>query len=59
MFYIKICWWLELDFGPLVSEVNALPTEPQPLPNFISFCLWIFWFFRVFYAILYFLAWDK
>ena len=33
MFIIKSCRWLDLNYGPLVSEVTALPTEPQPLPQ--------------------------
>ena len=28
----KICQWLELNSGPLVSKANTLPTVPQPLP---------------------------
>ena len=30
----KICWWLDLNRGSLVSEATPLPTESQPLPNF-------------------------
>ena len=37
MFIIKSCRWLDLNYGPLVSEVTALPTEPQPLPTYILF----------------------
>ena len=33
MFYIKVCQWLDSNGKPLVSEATALPTEPQPLPN--------------------------
>ena len=29
----KYFWWLDLNCGPLVSELTALPTEPQPLPS--------------------------
>ena len=32
MFSVNFCWWLNLNRGPLVAEVTALPTEPQPLP---------------------------
>ena len=28
----EICIWLDLNWGPLVSEAIAVPTEPQPLP---------------------------
>ena len=34
----KFCWCLEMSHIPLVSEATALPTEPQPLPNW-SICL--------------------
>ena len=38
--YIIFCLWLDLNRGPLVSEATALPTEPQPLPNFfLSLCV--------------------
>ena len=30
---INFCRWLDSNRGPLVLEVTALPTEPQPLPN--------------------------
>ena len=30
MFIIKFCWWLDLNCGPLVSEMTAEPTKPQP-----------------------------
>ena len=30
----KFCRWLDSNRGPLVLEATALPTEPQPLPNF-------------------------
>ena len=30
--YTNYCRWLVLNHGPLVSETNALPIEPQPLP---------------------------
>ena len=30
MFSLKVCQWLDSNCGPLVSEVTALPTEPQP-----------------------------
>ena len=33
MFNINVCWWLDLNRGPLELEATALPTEPQPLPN--------------------------
>ena len=38
MFNIKInfCRWLDSNCGPLLLEVTALPTEPQPLPNFLN-----------------------
>ena len=29
----KFWWWLDSNYGLLVFEVTALPTEPQPLPN--------------------------
>ena len=29
----KSCRWLDSNSGPLVSEVTALPTAPQPLPS--------------------------
>ena len=32
MFHIKVCWWLNSNRGPLVSEATALSTESQPLP---------------------------
>ena len=38
----KICRWLDLNHRSLVSEVNALPTEPQPLPNFMIFYMSVF-----------------
>ena len=31
--HYKVCWWLDLNHGPLDSEETALPTEPQPLPR--------------------------
>ena len=31
-FFYKICQWLDSNLGPLLSEVTALPTVPQPLP---------------------------
>ena len=33
MFIKKFRQWLDYNLGPLVLEVTALPTEPQPLPN--------------------------
>ena len=30
----KFCRWLDSNRGPLVSEATALPTAPQPLPNY-------------------------
>ena len=33
MFNINFCRWLDSNHGPLESEVTALPTEPQPLPE--------------------------
>ena len=33
IFHIKVCRRLDLNRGPLVYEVTALPTESQPLPN--------------------------
>ena len=30
----KSCRWLDSSRGPLVLEATAMPTEPQPLPNF-------------------------
>ena len=36
---INFCRCLDLNRRSLVSEVTALPTVPQPLPNII-FCLW-------------------
>ena len=35
--WIKFRRWLDSNSRPLVSEVTALPTEPQPLPIYI-FC---------------------
>ena len=35
----KICWWLNSNRGPLVSEADALPTAPKPLPRLIQFAL--------------------
>ena len=32
--YVKVCWWLDWNRGPLVSEATALPTEPQLLTKF-------------------------
>ena len=29
---IRVCQWLDLNHGSLVSEATALPTVPQPLP---------------------------
>ena len=40
-FNIIFCRWLDLNLRPLVSEVTALPTEPQPLPYLISFTITI------------------
>ena len=37
--WIKVCWWLDSNRGTLVSEETALPTEPQPLPQFLLFLL--------------------
>ena len=37
-FFMKVCRWLDLNHGPLVSETTALPTEPQPLLTFPIFC---------------------
>ena len=36
--WINFCQWLDSNRRPLVSEVTALPTEPQPLPRCYS-CL--------------------
>ena len=36
MFNIKISLWLDSNSWSWVSEANALPTEPQPLPIDIS-----------------------
>ena len=33
----KQFWWLDSNFGPLVSEATVQPTEPQPLPTRFSF----------------------
>ena len=30
----KSCRWLDSNSGPLVLEATALPTAPQPLPNY-------------------------
>ena len=30
---IKVCRWLDLNRGSLVSEATALPAKPQPLPK--------------------------
>ena len=35
----KFCRWLDSNWGPLVSEVTALPTEPQPLSKY-QLSLW-------------------
>ena len=37
MFNINFCGWLDLNYGPLDLEATALPTEPQPLPNFLDY----------------------
>ena len=37
MFYILICQRLKSNCGHLVSEVKALPTEPQPLSILVHF----------------------
>ena len=39
MFDINFCQWLDLNSGPLESDVTALPTEPQPLPWLQNFCV--------------------
>ena len=39
MFDINFCRWLDSNRGLLVSEATALPTEPQPLPLFVTFKL--------------------
>ena len=31
------CQWLDLNRGPLLLEVTALPTEPQPMPGRYAF----------------------
>ena len=41
MFYIKVCRWLDSNRGPLVSDVTALPTEPQPLPKRSKFLIFL------------------
>ena len=33
VFCLKFYWWLASNRRPLASEVTALPTEPQPLPQ--------------------------
>ena len=33
---IKVCRWLDLNRGSLVSEATALPAKPQPLPKLSS-----------------------
>ena len=33
MFHIKYCRWLDSNREPLVSQVTALATKPQPLPR--------------------------
>ena len=33
----KVCQWLDSNRRPLVLEATALPTEPQPLPMYVSF----------------------
>ena len=38
--------WLDLKLRPLVSEATALPTEPQPLPNFGLFLFFLVSFFH-------------
>ena len=35
--FFKIFWWLDSNHGPLLSEVTALPTEPQRLHNLTVF----------------------
>ena len=39
----KFCQWLDSNRGPLVWEVTALPTKPQPLPFFSNLCfkVWV------------------
>ena len=39
MFYIKVSQWLDLNCRPRVSEATTLPTEPPPLPDFLSFAV--------------------
>ena len=36
---LRNCRKLDLNWGPIVSEVIALPTEPQPHPRVQSVCL--------------------
>ena len=36
MFCIEVFRWLDSNRGHLLSEVTALPTEPQPLPSLSS-----------------------
>ena len=31
-----LCWWLDSNRRPLVSEATTLPTEPQPLPYLLE-----------------------
>ena len=35
---IKVCRWLDSNWGSLESEATTLPTEPQPLPIAWIFC---------------------
>ena len=49
----NICWWLDSNRGPLVSEATALPTESQPLTSkhlfiFVLFSIqWQLWYNRL------------
>ena len=38
IFNIKFCRWLNTNRGSLVLEATALPSEPQPLPGYITCC---------------------
>ena len=35
---INFCRRLDSNHGPMESEETTLPTEPQPLPNFVNGC---------------------
>ena len=38
MFHLNVCRWLDSNRRPLGAETTALPTAPQPLPQFSLKC---------------------